>query len=309
MPRRQPLVTSAGAVVASLQPGATIGFGGLLGSSHPMPIVREIIRRGIGDLHVVGTAQGLEVDMLIAAGLVRRVSVATVSGDTLKMIAPAFRHAGQEGTIEVYETDEGLIYAALNAAAHRIDFMPWGAGMGTSFADLNEGMQVIESPFTGRPVMAVAAIPLDVAFLHAAAADVYGNVQHVGGSFGDRALARAADRVVVTVDRVVGNAVIRANPGATSLGGVHDVIYAPFGSHPFASPGHYFEDEPLLREYLAAVDSWTKSGDRVALDAYFASWVTGPADHWEYLDRVGARRLHALAEGLRMDDHDANEAM
>lgn len=295
---RRHVVTTAELVAAEVHPGATIAIGGLLSNSHPMPIIRALIRRGVGDLHVVGTAQGLEVDMLIAAGLVRRLTLATISGDPLTMIAPAFRREAEAGNLQVDETDEGLMYAGLMAAAHGIDFMPWGAGLGTSLPDLSDRMEVVPSPFTERPVVVVRALQVDFAFLHATASDPFGNVQYVGGAYGDRALARAADRIAVTVDRIVGTSEIRRNPGATALSGVGAVVHAPFGSHPFGSPGRYIHDEPMLRDYLAAVKPWARGGDRTALDDFLGRWCVEPGSHWEYLDRVGSARLHGLSEAL-----------
>jgi glutaconate CoA-transferase, subunit A len=301
--RRTSCVSTAVEAVAEMEPGVTVGFGGLMNSCHAMPVVREIIRRGIGDLHVVGLASGLEVDMLIAAGLVRRLSTPTVSAETVRAIAPAFRHAAQSGTIEVWDCDEGMIYASLQAAAQRVSFAPWPVGMGASFPDVNDGMIQIESPYTGAPVIAIRAIPVDFGFIHVARSDPFGNVQVNGGGFGDRALARASRRVFATTDRIIGNHEVRRDPGSTALAGVDGVIHAPFGSHPFASPGHYVHDEGHLREYLGAADAWLRTGDRGRIDAYFDEWVHRLPTHWEYLDHIGSRRLHALEEGLHyLDD-------
>lgn len=295
---RSSVLTTAREAVAAVPDGATIGIGGIINSCHPMAIVRELIRRGVGDLHVVGLASGLEVDMLIAAGLVRRVSTPTVTAEAVRPIAPAYRRAAQAGELEVWECDEALVYAALQAAAQRVPFAPWPAGLGTSIPEVNDGVEEIASPFGGKPVLAVAAIELDFAFAHAARADRFGNVQPIGSGFGDRALARAARRAVFTVDRVVSNAEVRSDPGATSIPGADAIVHAPFGAHPFASPGHYIADAAMRDEYLAAADRWVDDGDRRPLDEFFERWVSGPEDHWEYLRRVGPRRLHELEEGL-----------
>jgi glutaconate CoA-transferase, subunit A len=305
MSSRSPILTSPAAVVDEMEPGVTVGFGGLMNSCHAMPIVREIIRRGIGDLHVVGLASGLEVDMLIAAGLVRRVSTPTVSAETIRAIAPSFRRAAQAGEIEVWDCDEGMLYAALQAAAQRVSFAPWPVGMGASYPDINDGMIEIESPYTGRPVIAIRAIAVDFGFIHVARSDPFGNVQVNGGGFGDRALARASRRVFCTADRIIGNHEIRRDPASTALAGVDGVIHAPFGSHPFASPGHYLHDEAHLRDYLEAADSWLRTGDRAAIEAYFDEWCHGLATQWEYLDHVGSERLHALEEGLHYAESSA----
>lgn len=302
MSGRMPVLTTAAAAVAEMEPGCTVGFGGLMNSTHAMPVVREMIRQGIGDLHVVGLASGLEVDMLIAAGLVRRVSTPTVSAETIRAIAPSFRRAAQSGELEIWDCDEGMIYAALQAAAQRVSFAPWPVGMGASYPAVNDGMMEIESPYTGRPVIAIRAIPVDFGFIHTARSDPFGNVQVNGGGFGDRALARASRRVFATTDRIVGNHEIRRDPASTALAGVDGVIHAPFGSHPFASPGHYLHDENHLREYLAAADEWLRNDDRGPVEAYFEEWVHGLSDHWEYLAHVGPRRLYSLEEGLHYDE-------
>jgi glutaconate CoA-transferase subunit A len=217
------------------------------------------------------------------------------------MIAPAFRRAAQHGEIEVWESDEGMMYVALQAAAQKLDFAPYPVGMGAVYAEVNEGMEVFESPFTKRPVMAIRALPLDFGFVHAARSDPFGNVQVEGGGLGDRAIARASAQVVCTVERIIGNHEVRRNPQSTAIPGADHVIYAPFGSHPFSSPGFYIHDEPFMREYLAAANEWLRHDDHAPLDRFFDTWVHEVPTHWEYMDRVGARRLHALTEALGYD--------
>jgi glutaconate CoA-transferase subunit A len=296
------VLTTPAAVVDEVKDGDTVGFGGLMNTCHAMPLVRELIRRGIGDLHVVGLASGIEVDMLIAAGLVRRISTPTVSAETIQPIAPAFRWAAQRGEIEVWECDEGMVYAALQAAAQRVPFAPWPVGMGAAYEDVNDGMEVIESPYTGAPVIAIKAIPVDFAFIHCARSDPFGNVQVNGGGFGDRAMARAAKRIFATVDRVIGNHEVRRDPGSTALPGIEGVIHAPFGSHPLASPGHYIHDEAGIREYLDAGNQLLKSGDHAPVEAYFDKWIREPRTHFDYLKAVGIQRLCELEEGLHYDE-------
>jgi glutaconate CoA-transferase subunit A len=277
-----------------------------MNTCHAMPLVRELIRQEIGDLHVVGLASGLEVDMLIAAGLVRRVSTPTVSAETIQAIAPAFRRAAQKGELEVWDCDEGMIYAALQAAAQRVSFAPWPVGMGASYPEVNDGMEVIESPYTGTPVVAIKAIPVDFAFIHTARSDTFGNIQVNGGGFGDRAMARAARRVFATVDRVVGNHEIRRDPNSTAIAGVDAVVHAPYGSHPFASPGHYIHDEAFIREYLEAGNALLRGDDRAPIEAWFDQWVRGPQSHFEYLEAVGIERVCSLEEGLHYGEEATN---
>ena len=70
VPVRKSKVIDLDAVMSNVKDGMTVAIGGFINSSHPMIIVREIIRRGLKDLTIVGAASsGLEIDLLIAAGV------------------------------------------------------------------------------------------------------------------------------------------------------------------------------------------------------------------------------------------------
>lgn len=294
---RQSRIVELDAALDHVRPGMTIAIGGFINSSHPMMVVRGLIRRGLTDLVIVGAASsGLEIDMLIAAGCARRVVAPYVGGEVLAAIGPAFRAAAERSLIDVYELDEAMYYAALRAAAQRVPFNPWRSGVGTSFPQINPAIKVFQDPCNGETLLAIPALNIDVAFLHAAVSDAYGNVQYVGHGFGDRAIYAAADRTFVQVEHVVSNEEIRRDPLRTAIPGADGVIRARFGSHPFASPGHYTEDKDHIRDYVRAATAWAKNGDRTALDAYLQRFAREPADHVEYLERVGLRRLLSLDE-------------
>ncbi len=294
---RKSLVIGEDAAAAMARDGMTIAIGGFINSSHPMALVRQIIRRGVKNLTVVGAASGgLDLDLLIAAGAVKKLVTAYMGGEHYCPVAPFFRAAAQRGEIEIFECDEGMFYCALRAAAQRLPSTPWKAGIGTSFPEVNPEIKVYSDPISGEPMLAIPAIKPDLALIYAAHADAYGNVQHVSTGFGDRAMWRAAEKTIVQVERVIPNEEIRKNPHATSLYGVDAVVRAPYGSHPFAAPGYYLEDAAQIREYVAAGNAWAKSEDRAPFEAYLQKYVLGPATHEDYLEVVGIRRLVELHE-------------
>jgi glutaconate CoA-transferase subunit A len=202
----------------------------------------------------------------------------------------------QTGEVELFELDEAHYYAALRASAQRLPFNPWRAGVGTSYPELNPRLKPFRDPIDGELLIAVPAIEIDIAFLHAAIGDPFGNVQHEGTGFGDRAIHAAADRTVVQVEQIVSNERIRQNPAATSIAGADALLRAPFGAHPFASQGYYPADAVHIAEYVEAATDWLKTGSRSRLDEYLDRYVREPADHIEYLERVGLRQVLALAE-------------
>ena len=66
MPVRKSRVIGIDQALSHLSNGMTVAIGGFINSSHPMMVVREIIKRRLRDLTVVGAASsGLEIDLLI----------------------------------------------------------------------------------------------------------------------------------------------------------------------------------------------------------------------------------------------------
>lgn len=294
MPRKN-VLTDEDAVIERVKDGMTIGIGGFNTAGHPMPIVRGIIRAKIKGLRVVGgTIAGLELDMLIGAGCVDEVVTSAVTAESLVSAGPFFRDACEKGAVRVWECDEGLAYAGLRAAAQGLPSLPWKAGIGTSLPDLNPALKEYDDPISGERLLAVPAIEPDITFLHVERADRFGLGQHTGSGYGDRLLYRAARSVVLTTERVVPNEEIRQNVYATSVPFADAVVAAPWGAHPFSSPGNYTVDDRHLEEYLAVANQ-ARKGDRTGWLAYLDEFVTGPTSHVDYLERVGLRRLVELA--------------
>lgn len=265
-----------------------------IGSPTPMALVRQIIRRGLKDLTVVDV--GLSLDMLIAAGCVRKVVSYYAGGGFGVPVAPAFRRAAERGEIEVWECEEGILTSGLQAAAQGLPFLPWRGGVGTSLPEVNPDLKVFTDPIRGETLLAVPPIKPDVTLLHAAVADAYGNVQHVGGpGWIDLFMQRAADQTIVQVEKVVANEDIRKDPWATTIAGADAIVRVPYGAHPFYSRGYYIQDNAHLKDYLDASTAAAK-GDPAALHAYFTRYCRGPATHADYLEQIGIRRLLELHE-------------
>ncbi len=260
-----------------------------IGDPAPMAMIRHIVRRGVRDLTVVGS--GLGLDLLIAAGCVRKAVAYYVGG------GPAFRAAAEGGDIEVWECEEGVLVAGLRAAAQGLPFLPWRGGLGTSLPEINPDLRVFEDPINGETLLAVPAIDVDVAILHAAHADAFGNVQHVGGpGWLDLFLLRAADRSIVQVEKILPNEEVRAKPWATTIARIDAVVRLPFGAHPFASNGFHVQDKSATRQYVTAAAKAQRDGDRADLDAFITTFCREPASHLDYLELIGVSQLLSLHE-------------
>lgn len=297
-PARKEVLMTEGEAVGLIKDGDVIIVGGFGTVNHSMPIIRGLIRRGVKDLTVIGAATaGLEIDLLIGAGCVKKVIAPYIGAELYAPIGHCFRRAAETSRIEVYETTEYLLYSQLDAAARGLGFLPWRGGVGTAIPVLNKAYVPFNDPINGEPYLAAPALHADWALIHVGQADVYGNGQHGGVRFGDRLLSRAAERVILTAEQIVPNSEIRKNPWATSIAYADAVVEAPFGSHPFASHGFYVEDEEGIQEYVKASIAYrNQRTDEWA--AYLSEWVTGPATHADYLAKLGGDRLARLRNAI-----------
>lgn len=294
---RKSVIISEREASSWVKDGMTLVVGGLSLSSHPMAMVRQVIRNKVRDLTVVGAAtSSLEVDMLIGAGCVRKVVSPYVGAEHLAPVGPCFRRAAERGEIKTWECDEGILIQALRARAQLLPFLPWLGGVGTSYPDVNPDLKLFKDPIEGKTLLAVPALAVDVALLHAAYADAHGNIQPVGTGYGDRLHFSSAEKTIVQVEKVISNEEVRRHPERTSIPAAHAVVRAPYGAHPFASPGFHLEDELFIRKYLKVAQDYAKTGERHALDAWFEEYVYGPENHIGYLEKVGLKRLFELYE-------------
>jgi glutaconate CoA-transferase subunit A len=297
-PKRREVVTGEYEAAGLIRNGDVIIVGGFGTVNHPMPIIRALIRRKVKNLTIIGAATaGLEIDLLIGAGAVRKVIAPYIGAELYAPIGHCFRRAAENSEVEVYETTEYLLYSQLDAAARGLGFLPWRGGVGTSIPVLNPDYVPFKDPIHGEPYLAVPALHADWAIIHVGQADVYGNGQHAGARFGDRLLSRAAERVMLTAERIVPNSEIRKNPWATSVAYADIVVEAPYGSHPFASHGFYVEDDEAIQEYVSASVAFRRREMR-AWDAYLDRWVTGVTSHGDYLARLSKNRLAKLESAV-----------
>ena len=245
-------------VVAELRDGMTIGIAGWGSRRKPMSIVRAILRSDLKDLTIVAYG-GPDVGMLCAAGKVRKAVYGFVSLDSIPL-EPHFRAARQNGTIDAMELDEGMLQWGLRAAAMRVDFLPCRAGLGSAITEINPALATVRSPYGTDEYVAMPALMLDVALLHANRADARGNAQYLGPDwYFDDLFAMAAEKTIVSCERIVepgqflaegSESTIRINRMFTT-----GVVEAPYGAHFTHCVPDYQRDETIQKEYADSAKS------------------------------------------------------
>jgi glutaconate CoA-transferase subunit A len=257
-------VMSLADVVSELRSGMTIGIGGWGSRRKPMALVRAILRSDVTDLTVVSYG-GPDVGLLAAYGRIRRLVTGFVSLDSIPL-EPHFRRARQEGTLELTEVDEGMLYWGLLAAANRLPFLPIRAGLGSDVLRVNPSLRTVRSPYDdAEELVAMPALRLDAAIVHLNRADRYGNGQYLGPDpYFDDLFCQAATRRYLTCERLVDTKELLAGGPPQSLlvnrMMVDGVVETPRGAHFTSCVPDYDRDEAFQRAYARAAadpDEWS----------------------------------------------------
>jgi glutaconate CoA-transferase subunit A len=256
-------------VVGEIKDGMTIGIGGWGPRRKPMALVRAILRSPLTDLTIV-TYGGPDVGLLCAAGKVKRVIYGFVSLDSIPL-DPHFRSAREQGQVDAVEFDESMLYLGLQAAADRLPFLPTRSGLGSDLLVSNPELRLVTSPYPdAEDLVAVPAIPLDVALLHMNRADARGNTQYLGPDlYFDDLFARAARRCFVSCERIVPTEDLTRGACHHTLRigrlYVSGVVEAPGGAHFTSCVPDYERDEAFQRDYASAAkdpDEWRRFEQR-----------------------------------------------
>ncbi len=255
----------------------------------------EIIRQGRRDLTLCRLTPDLIYDQMIAAGCARKL-VFSWAGNPGAGSLHAFRRAveGKGPPLELEEYSHFGMVARLSAGASRLPFWTMRNYMGTDLPAVNPAIRTVTCPYTGEALATVPALNPDVTIIHAQRADQEGNAQIWGLLGVQKEAAFASGRVIVVVEELVEESVIRADPNRTVIPGliVNAVVVEPWGAHPSYAQGYYDRDNDFYIAWEAI------SRDPASLRRYLDEFVHGVQDRGEYVERSGG--LDRLKAGQRM---------
>src|SRR6266446_8808802 len=294
--QKQVSLADAAAIV---QDGMTVAIGGGLSWREPMAFLRELIRQGRRDLHVIGTAHGVDVDLLCGAGAVSIIEESYVGFEQDFGMAPNFRRACQGGVTKVYDTCCYTLLQQLRAAEYGVPFLPVRSIQGTDFLQLHPEYKTMTCPFTGLPLVLVPALAPDVAIVHAQYGDVHGNLKILPPLVADMLFIRASKHIIATVERLVPTDELQTLEPNVPYFWVEAVVEVPYGAHPTSCYPFYAYDRAHLAEYYRTAQAGPETFAREYLDRY----VYEPTTHDDYLRRIGgAARCHTLESWKDGDD-------
>ena len=305
------LVSMREAIAELVPDGASVALGLQMEQMIPFAAGHEIIRQKKRGLTLIGPISDILFDQMIAAGCADRVIAAWV-GNVMMGSAYNFRRAVEQGGLKVVNLTNFTVALALQAAAMGVPFLPTRTALGSDVARNNEFFVEIDSPFEnirpgdsatrpggpGRPpqrdkekLHAVRALAPDVAIVHLQRADREGNA-HCWGNFGVMIEAvRAAKRVLVVAEEIVGAEVISSDPNRTVIPGflVNAVVECRYGAHPSPVQGCYKRDNAFFRQYHEQTKTKADS------EAWLQRWVHSVADRKTYMNQLGGCRIEELS--------------
>lgn len=244
------------------------------GFTHLIPFAagHELLRQGRRDLELIRMTPDVLYDQLVGMGAARRL-VFSYGGNPGVGSLHRFRDAIEHGWPRAVEIEEHSHAGMANRYVAGASGLPCALMRGYVGTDLMARTRVepVVCPFTGERLVAVPALRPDVAIVHAQEADRHGNVQLWGIPGVQKEAVLAAERSLVTVERIVDE--LTPRPGGVVLPGwvIDAVAEAPGGSRPSYSLGITERDNAFYREWDAI------SRDRHSFNAWMDEHVLAGA--------------------------------
>ncbi|MHB8769810.1 MAG: CoA transferase subunit A [Syntrophales bacterium] len=263
------LITMHEAVERYVHDGDTIAIEGFT-AFICFSAAHEIIRQQKRELTLCRMTPDVIYDQMVAAGCARKMVFSYLGNPGIGPLHCIRRavEKGIPGPLELEEyTHFGMICRYMAGASH-LPFFPLRSYLGDGLAAVNPHIKFVDSPYSAERIAVVPPLNPDLTIIHAQRADATGNTQAWGLLGVQKEAALAAKRVIVVVEEIVAESVIRSDPNRTILPSlmVEAVVHQPFGTHPSYVQGYtdrdnefYLEWDRISREEKAArdwLDEW-----------------------------------------------------
>jgi len=282
-------VVSLEEATSFVRDGDSVGIGGSTMSRTPMGMVWALARARRKRLTCSRSIVSSDGDLLFASGICDHIVTSWFSQGILWGVSKVMRHHVETGKARFDEWSHMAMGMRFRAGAMGVPFMPIRSMLGSDVRKQRPEAKEIDCPFTGEKLLLVPALNPDVALIHVQRCDAYGNAQIDGLQFMDIDLAMAANKVILTTERIISNDQIRRAPDQTKIPffAVDAVVELPFGCAPHECYGVY---EPMLRHmeyYVRLVNGDPVKGMRDYMDRF----VYGPKSWSEFLALIGIEEL------------------
>lgn len=268
-----------------VQDGMTVGVGGSTMSRTPMAMLWALIRQRRKHLSCSRCIVSTDGDLLLGSDVADEIVTSWFAQGILWGLSKVMRHHIEKGDKRYQEWSHMAIGMRFRAGGMGVPFLPIRSMLGSDIMTQRPEAKPFDCPFTGEQLLLVPALNPDVALIHVQRCDAYGNAQIDGLQFMDIDLAMAANRVILTTERIVSNDQIRRAPDQTKIPFfcVDAVVEVSYGSAPHECFGAY---EPMMKHmesYVAQVNADPVGGMKDYLERYYY----GPSSWNEFLSLIG----------------------
>ena len=269
--------------------GDDIALGGCTASRTPMAMIWSLIRARKTDLSFSRSIVSTEGDLLFASGVSKHILSSWFTQGIVWGVSKVMRAYTESKRAHYEEWSHMSIGLRYRAGAMGVPFMPIRSMFGSDVAGLLDNLKEIECPFTGESILLVPALNPDVALIHVHRCDAYGNAQIDGLQFMDIDIAMAANKVIMTTERIVSNDQIRRRPDQTKIPflTVDAVVEVPYGSAPHECYGLY---EPFF-DHMDYYAELTGKDPDAGVQEYLERYYYGPKNWTEYLSLLGVEAM------------------
>jgi len=282
--------TSLAEAVQLIQNGDHVAVGGIQYNRVPIALLRELVRSGKKDLTVSRVLMSFEADFLLVSGVMKTAMTSWLSGAVTYGLSPIVRRYMESGRARFEEWSNLAMGLRYMAGAMGVPCIPAKVLLGSDIARLLD-LKTFSCPYTGEKLALIPALNPDVTVIHAQRADSFGNVQIDGITAVDIDMAKAAKKVIVTVERIVTNEEIRRTAELTKIPFfcVDAVVEVPYGAFPYDCYGCYEPVHEHFRDYYQGFQ--TVKDPEENTKNYIEKYFLGPKSFADYLELFGVKAI------------------
>lgn len=266
----------------------------------------EIMRQGKKNLQMIGAPNTNQSYMINAGSVV--FSHNSYTGAEMRGTDRNYIRQFKTGKVKILsEWSHGGVAQGLKAAQLGSPGVLSKQMLGSDIIKYNPYIKVIQNPMKADPdpVAFIPALYPDIVFIHAQAADKFGNAYIYGPTVNDLAGAAASKKVVITAEEIVSEMDMRYNKKGNIIPFFYAdaVVELPFGALPGSMPGYYY----WPRQWWEKLMRFAGPSDE-NMKKFLDEWVFGTKDTIDFVEKLGgakwiveARRQTKAAEGDNED--------
>ncbi len=287
-------------VVAAVPDGAHLTLSGFTIARNAIAVAHELIRQKKNNLTVSQCIGGMDADLLVGAGVVKKY---IYGGGSLDRFGPLYNvnRAIEHGTIEVEEFSGLSMAMRFLGGSLGLPSIPIQSLLGSGLLDRllqkeEPPVKLMNCPYSDEKMVLLKTLRPDYAFIHVQKADCSGNAI-IHGPRWDEDAAKSADNIVIIADEIIPSEMIPLVVEEIRIPSclVDTVVHQPYGGHPTSVYGLYDYDYEHITEYVRA------AGTEEGMAEYLQRYIIENNNFYDYLEQIGGlvRMLQLKADPLK----------